>query len=494
MRTKASVVGSTILAIAGTGAAQTFHPDIPRAWDDKEVARFELPLAQRDRSPRYLTAEQYYALKVRPIYRTYPVYIAGREPAGYIDGLERKEPEIAFDASKLRTKEDWIRAGEAVFEAGVLDIARRAGARTGGIPSPRGVIFPTTNEGVIAFGRYVVRQKGLVEVGFDSCVGCHVRILPDGTAWNGAQLDVAIERADIGRIRDPSNPEAARRALDLEWARSAAPWIMSREEFDKVVTVDELVRRKETMQAGIRVREGSGSSHPTHIPSLIGLEKLRYLDSTGLVRQRSIGDLMRYVIVNYGLADIAHYGDFQPSPTPLRAGNADAGTRFSDEQLYALALYIYSLQPPPNPNVSDERARHGQRIFQQQGCPSCHTPPLYTNNKLTPAPGFKVPEDLLKTDDIMDISVGTDPGLATQTRRGTGFYKVPSLRGVWYRNAFSHSGQADTLEEWFDPARLKDDYVPKGFHLGPGPIKGHEFGLKLAPDERQALIAFLKTL
>jgi hypothetical protein len=494
MRTRASLVGCTILAIAGTIPAQIFHPDIPRAWDDKEVERFEVPLAQRDRSPRYLTAEEYYALKVRPIYRTYPVYIAGREPAGYIDGLKQKEPEIVFDASKLRTKGDWIRAGEAVFEAGVLDIAPRAGARTGGIPSPPGVIFPATNEGVIAFGRYVVRQKGLVEVGFDSCAGCHVRILPDGTAWNGAQLDVAIERADIGRIRDPSNPEAARRALDLEWARSAAPWIMSREEFDKAVTVDELIRRKQTMQAGVRVREGSGSSHPTHIPSLIGLEKLRYLDSTGLVRQRSIGDLMRYVIVNYGLADIAQYGDFQPSPIPLRAGNADAGTRFSDEQLYALALYIYSLQPPPNPNPFDERAHRGQRIFQQQGCAGCHTPPLYTNNKLTPAVGFKVPADLLKTDDIMNVSVGTDPGLATQTRRGTGLYKVPSLRGVWYRNAFSHSGQADTLEEWFDPARLKDDYVPKGFHLGPGPIKGHELGLKLSPDDRQALIAFLKTL
>jgi hypothetical protein len=38
-----------------------------------------------------------------------------------------------------------------------------------------------------------------------------------------------------------------------------------------------------------------------------------------------------------------------------------------------------------------------------------------------------------------------------------------------------------------------DDYVPKGFHLGPGPIKG-QFGLKLSPDDRQALIAFLKTL
>jgi len=81
-----------------------------------------------------------------------------------------------------------------------------------------------------------------------------------------------------------------------------------------------------------------------------------------------------------------------------------------------------------------------------------------------------------------------------QTRRGTGFYKVPFLRGVWYRNAFGHGGWAETLEEWLDPARLKDDYVPKGFHLGPGPIKGHEFGLKLSPDDKAALIAFLKTL
>ena len=113
MQVRAYLVGWTMLAIAGTGAAQTFHLDIPRAWDDKEGERFELPLAQRDRSPRYLTAEQYYALKVRPIYRTYPVYIAGRVPAGYIEGLKQKEPEIAFDEAKLRTKEDWIRAGEA---------------------------------------------------------------------------------------------------------------------------------------------------------------------------------------------------------------------------------------------------------------------------------------------------------------------------------------------------------------------------------------------
>jgi hypothetical protein len=237
--------------------------------------------------------------------------------------------------------------------------------------------------------------------------------------------------------------------------------------------------------------QGTSPSHPVHIPSLIGVQDRKYLDATGLVRNRSIGDLMRYAILNEGLDTLAHFGDFQPGPT---AFSAQEGTRYSDEQLYALALYISSLKPPPNPNRFDEHARRGQVIFQRQGCVNCHTPPLYTNNKLTPAAGFKIPDDLRRTDNILDICVETDPYLALKTRRGTGFYKVPSLQGVWFRNAFGHGGQADMLEEWFDPARLKTDYVPRGFHIGPGPIQGHPFGLRLGAADKQDLIAFLKTL
>ena len=58
MRTRKPIVVGAILMIAGLGAAQEFHADIPRAWDDKEVACFEMLLAQRDRSPRYMTEEQ----------------------------------------------------------------------------------------------------------------------------------------------------------------------------------------------------------------------------------------------------------------------------------------------------------------------------------------------------------------------------------------------------------------------------------------------------
>ena len=97
----------------------------------------------------------------------------------------------------------------------------------------------------------------------------------------------------------------------------------------------------------------------------------------------------------------------------------------------------------------------------------------------------------------MPISVGTDPGLALNTRKGTGYYKVPSLKGVWYRGHYLHDGSVAGLEEMFDPDRLKETHTPGGFTPPDKPqraIKGHEFGLKLDPEKRKQLIAFLRTL
>src|SRR5262249_5403218 len=221
-----------------------------------------------------------------------------------------------------------------------------------------------------------------------------------------------------------------------------------------------------------------------------------YLDHTGLVQHRAIADLMRYAALNQDAQFLSQYGDFTPMSF-LGPATPVANSRYSDEQLYALALYIYSLQPPPNPNQMDALAERGQKVFEQAGCATCHRPPLYTNNKLTPVDGFTVPEDHPKKYDILPISVGTDPSLSLRTRRGTGYYKVPSLKGVWYRGPFEHNGSVATLEDWFDPKRLRDDYVPtgfKGYGVKTRAVKGHPFGLDLSADDRRALIAFLKTL
>jgi hypothetical protein len=496
LRRTVCVIGLTLVAIAALGAGEpAFHPDIPKAWDDKAVESMELPLAQRDRSPRYMSSEEYYSLEVRPIYRSYPAYAKGREPAGYLESLKQKDPEITFDPAKLRTKEDWIRAGKLIFES---DTSFRAAPAAQ--PAADQTSWPIASDGTLPFFppgfRYYVRKKGVVEVGSNSCAGCHTRMLPDGSFFEGGQgtpnPPQPLSETTVRAIREMT-PEAYHARLDRIWGNVGAPWVMSKEEFEKSITKDEYIGILAAMPPSVFPRQGTSLTHPVRIPSLVGIADIKYLDATGLVRNRSIADIMRYAAINEGLDTLAHYGDFQPAPGAT-AFSGDEGTRYSDEELYALALYIESLKPPPNPNKFDEHAQRGQQIFKEQGCPVCHTPPLYTNNKLNPVRGFKVPDDLRKTDDIMSTTVGTDPTLALQTRRGTGFYKVPSLRGVWYRDGFGHGGQAATLEEWFDAARLEDGYVPKGFHTGPGPIEGHEKGLDLSPEEKRDLIAFLKTL
>src|SRR4029077_18018586 len=141
---------------------------------------------------------------------------------------------------------------------------------------------------------------------------------------------------------------------------------------------------------GVFARQGTSPFSPAKLPDLIGIKERRYLDATGLVRHRGIGDLMRYAALNQGMDMLARYGDFVPAGTTdvSRAPSAFAlvaEARYSDEQLYALALYIYSLKPPANPKRRTALAVRGEQIFNREGCAVCHTPPLYTNNKLTPA-------------------------------------------------------------------------------------------------------------
>ena len=111
--------------------------------------------------------------------------------------------------------------------------------------------------------------------------------------------------------------------------------------------------------------------------------------------------------------------------------------------------------------------------------------------------GFRVPEEHRRRYDILPVVVGTDPEATMETTRGTGYYKVPSLLGLWYRAPLGHSGWVSTLEEWFGPKRLNDGYVPTGFcppDRKHGGVKGHEFGLNLPAEDKAALIAFLRTL
>ncbi|HEY3841438.1 MAG TPA: hypothetical protein VGL72_32930, partial [Bryobacteraceae bacterium] len=89
---------------------------VPRTWRQADMDSLELPAANPSYSAIHLDERSYYQIPERVIYRNYPVYAPGHEPAGYREWLESREPEVAFDASRL-TGSDWIRAGEIVFNA-----------------------------------------------------------------------------------------------------------------------------------------------------------------------------------------------------------------------------------------------------------------------------------------------------------------------------------------------------------------------------------------
>src|SRR5499426_4310094 len=100
----------TMLGVAfhiGIGRAletdRTFSPAIPKTWDDQEMASLEVPLADPSGSPAHVSAEYYYRIPVRKIYKSYPVYAPGRAPGGYVESLKTLEAEIAFDVAKLKS-------------------------------------------------------------------------------------------------------------------------------------------------------------------------------------------------------------------------------------------------------------------------------------------------------------------------------------------------------------------------------------------------------
>jgi mono/diheme cytochrome c family protein len=272
------------------------------------------------------------------------------------------------------------------------------------------------------------------------------------------------------------------------------------------LSIDHGIALHESIPPGAMLRQGTHFFYPAKVPDLRGVRHQRFLDASGLIQHRSIGDLMRYAAFTQSVDLLNRFGDFIPSlgnhPGPLPPADSVRSfvngpfTRFTDAQAFALARYIYSLEPVPSPHEYDaETLALGEQVFIEEGCITCHPPPHYTNNELTPALGFEPPEDHYEKYPIFDISVETDPGLTLYTRRGTGYYKVPSLRGLWYRERLFHDGSL-SLEQVLDPARLRDDFVPAGFRGldSTRAVPGHPFGLELGERERTALLAYLRTL
>lgn len=472
----------------------------PRIWDDEALKDWATPIAALGVRPGHYSAAEYYAIPGDNL-KTYPVYHPNHEPKGYWDWLQKQKPQPLVDAAKIRSARDWATAGERAFEDLDNLLFRTADPKL--IARARdpeafknAYLLP---DGSIIGNRWVVTEQGVM-LSERECSLCHVHFDPNGKVHFGGPA--GVEPAGP-TDRNPAGvnlvPLAYTRFfpgdtfLQALWRSYTVPWNP-----DPRV---EALKEKLTHPPGALFVGDPGTFARFHgspwaqtkVPDLRVIRYSRYIDATATHRMRGAEDLARYAAFVNG-ADPMTFGPHEiltPEQRQIRV-------RYADEVLYAIGVYLMSLDAPRNPNPAPKSLRDaGQKIFQREGCVTCHTPPNYTSGKLTLAQGFKPPADHPYAEDIVHLTVATDPELALRTRKGTGFYKIPTLRGVWTRTRLLHDASVASLEEMFDPARLKPDHVPGGWKGPAGDrrgIPGHPFGLSLTAEEKRSLLAFLRSL
>jgi hypothetical protein len=403
------------------------------------------------------------------------------------------------DAAKLHTRDDWVNAGETAFQT--------LGGKTFWTNDPEKIkVYRdpkaydgvwTRADGTLLVDRWVVTDRG-IELRKAACTGCHARARADGSVFWGAP-----EGGPPAGTRDftPVSPFQLTRDSGNEpfrilvWRNFTAPWAPD-ERIEKLREPEGDAFVAATLRSrvpGVVARVHSSPYYPTKIPDLNNLKYSRHLDATGTHQLRGPEDIARYAAFVTG-TDPMEFGAY----TFRGSSERRVSFRHADEVLYAIGVYLMSLEPPRNPQpAAPELLARGREIFAHENCINCHVPPSYTSDKLMLAQGFAPPSDHPYRSDILNISVGTDPGLAMKTRKGTGFYKIPSLRGVWYRPLLLHDGSVASLQEMFDPSRLRSDHEPGGWK-GPGVTKraipGHPFGLGLNAEDKAALLAFLGSI
>lgn len=492
-----ALTSSLLLALSVIANTET---RVPKIWDDEALADWATPLAKIQLRPAHYSSADYYAVPADNL-RTYPVYRPDKEPPGYWDALQKKKPEPLVDLSTIRTKQDWIAAGARAFREVDSPLSRSDDpaliARARDPKTFENV--PGLADGTVFEPRWVVTDRGVMLSNLE-CASCHARVTAERKMEYGGPLATAPE--GVGRTDVRSAFGLGQRALQRSFRGEPVGAIIKRMfevPWDPDTRMEQLATRPGEAQKiffnphGVIPRNNGSAFYGTRVPDLHLLRYSRYIDATGTHRLRGPEDVARYGALITG-ADPMDFGTHRFLTNEQR----HLDYRYADEVLYAIGNYLLSLEPPKNPNPPPANlVARGKEIFQREKCGSCHPAPGYTSGELTPAAGFEPPFSHPNFGDIRDRSVGTDPGLALRTRKGTGFYKIPSLRGLWYRPRLLHDASIVGLEELFDAARLSPDYERKGWSppgVTKGAVPGLEFLTKLTPEEKTALIAFLRSL
>lgn len=258
-----------------------------------------------------------------------------------------------------------------------------------------------------------------------TCALCHTTVR-EGKLVVGA----ARRRFDYGRLRLAFG-KATGRAEDPELARRMALWGPGRADVTEDVDED-----------------------PVAIPDLWGLRAQPALTQAGTIRHT-------------GPVALALRQE-----TQLLHSNHER-VRPPRELAWALAMFLYSLEPEPKAMALSAEAARGAKLF-EGGCGACHS-------------------NAARGGELVDAKeLGVDAALAKGKARGTGKYRPPALVRVGDAAPFFHHGALGSLEDVMAPERLEAGFA-RGV-LGPGPVPGHAYGLDWPAEDRAAVVAFLRTL
>ena len=189
-----------------------------------------------------------------------------------------------------------------------------------------------------------------------------------------------------------------------------------------------------------------------------------------------------------------------------------------------LVAWLAEVPPPAFPfEVDSDLAIRGRTLFNRY-CGSCHAPDGPRNRKVIPIDEIKTDPERLDTwtqeaaDKANEVVAGL--GIDRKDMVKDNGYLAHALDAVWLRAPYLHNGSVWSLRDLLEPAEQRakvfwrgyDVYDPEnmGFvSYGPEAERvgwrfdtsvrgdsavGHEYGTDLPPEDKDALVEFMKTL
>ena len=209
----------------------------------------------------------------------------------------------------------------------------------------------------------------------------------------------------------------------------------------------------------------------------------------------------------------------------LSSALGDGASRKSIQlpNLARIEQWLLDVKPPAYPFPIDRALADDGRSTFEQRCASCHAP----GGART---GTVIPVEEVGTDrHRLDMWTPASPVAYNKFADGyawdfTGFrktagYVAPTLDGVWLRAPYLHNGSVPSIQELLEPPSGRRSTFYRGYNVfdpsrvgfvSDGPAErlgtrydtslpgnsnaGHLFGAALTPEQRRALLEFLKTL